>query len=526
MTDKPSLCTSPLEAPPWLAGLSESQRQVASYHAGPQLVTAGPGSGKTRTLCAWIVELIRSAAARPDEILAVTFTRRAAAELHERLLGLLGAQTDQLLIGTFHRLALRLAPLPPTLRVGDESERLQLIEQARVGSGTRKSPAGLLSLLSLRKGQYPDYRDRLQSGELLLPTEEVQVFRRYEQLLAEHGLVDLDDLLLRALVAWNEGSACRAFRFVAVDEYQDVSATQRALVVRLGQSATVLAIGDPDQAIYAFRGGEVRHFRGFVDDFPGSVSRFLVDNYRSTPQIVMAAAAVISGNSQRTAPPPRPQLPAGSSLLLWRNLSVFGEAQRLIREIECLVGGTSLLSHDRRQTSSWRSGDYGFADIAILTRTVARADAIASALGEAGLPYSRPSQPRPPLEPSGQPAIERCEPVYESDQLEDQRIAVLTLHGAKGLEFAVVFLVGLEATQLPGPGRSEEEREEERRLFYVGMTRAKELLYLSYVESPTTDSAARFDGAPSPFLGEVPIDLMTAEPAPKKRRPKPQLRLF
>ena len=116
--------------------------------------------------------------------------------------------------------------------------------------------------------------------------------------------------------------------------------------------------------------------------------------------------------------------------------------------------------------------------------------------------------------------------MYESDQLEDQRIAVLTLHGAKGLEFAVVFLAGLEATQLPGPGRSDEEREEERRLFYVGMTRAKELLYLSYVESPTTDSAARFDGAPSPFLGEVPIELMTADPAPKQRRPKPQLRLF
>ncbi len=526
MSDEPSQGRADLDDKPWLAGLSEAQRQVASYRSGPQLVTAGPGSGKTRTLCAWIVELIRSAAARPDEILAVTFTRRAAVELHDRLSGLLGAQTDQLLIGTFHRLALRLAPLPPTLQVAQEIERLQLIEQASVGSGTRKSPSSLLSLLSLRKGQYPDYRERLQSGELLLPAEEVQVFRRYEQLLAEHGLVDLDDLLLRALVALNEGSACRAFRFLAVDEYQDVSATQRALVVRLGQSATVLAIGDPDQAIYAFRGGEVRHFRGFVDDFPGTVSRFLIENYRSTPQIVMAAAAVIARNSQRTAPPPRSQLPTGSSLLLWRNSSGFGEAQRLVREIECLIGGTSLLSHDRRQTASWRAGAYGFADVAILTRNVARADAIASALGEAGLPYSRPSQARRPSGQPSQPAIERCEPMYESDQLEDQRIAVLTLHGAKGLEFAVVFLAGLEATQLPGPGRSDEEREEERRLFYVGMTRAKELLYLSYIESPTTDSAARFDGAPSPFLGEVPIELMTTEPAPKQRRPKPQLRLF
>lgn len=163
MSDEPSQGRAQLDDKPWLAGLSEAQRQVASYRSGPQLVTAGPGSGKTRTLCAWIVELIRSAAARPDEILAVTFTRRAAVELHDRLSGLLGAQTDQLLIGTFHRLALRLAPLPPTLRVGDESERLQLIEQASVGSGTRKSPPSLLSLLSLRKGQYPDYRESMNT---------------------------------------------------------------------------------------------------------------------------------------------------------------------------------------------------------------------------------------------------------------------------------------------------------------------------------------------------------------------------
>ena len=125
---------------PWLFGLSPTQRQVATCVDGPQLVTAGPGSGKTRTLCAWIVELLRAAQVAPEDILAVTFTRRAARELSERLQQLLGAQTEQLLIGTFHRLALRLAPLPPSLHVVEEPTRLALIEQATVGSGSRKSP--------------------------------------------------------------------------------------------------------------------------------------------------------------------------------------------------------------------------------------------------------------------------------------------------------------------------------------------------------------------------------------------------
>jgi superfamily I DNA/RNA helicase len=154
----------------------------------------------------------------------------------------------------------------------------------------------LLSLLSLRKGQHPDFDQRLQSGELSVSDEELQVFRHYTTQLRELGLCDLDDLLLRALHFIEAGTAQRQFRFIAVDEYQDVSATQRALVVALGRTATVLAIGDPDQAIYSFRGGEVRHFLGFCDDFPSAQSRYLVENYRSTPQIVAASAAVIAHN--------------------------------------------------------------------------------------------------------------------------------------------------------------------------------------------------------------------------------------
>ncbi|HNO69352.1 MAG TPA: ATP-dependent helicase [Pseudomonadota bacterium] len=501
----------------WLDGLSPAQKEVATYATGPQLVTAGPGSGKTKTLCAWISELLAQDLCRPKEILAVTFTRRAAGELRERLSGLLGPLADALLIGTFHHFSLALVPLVSPLRLAEESERLQFVEEARVGSGCRKSPASLLSLLSLRKGQHPDYPDRLARGDLDVSPDELVVFQRYAALCAQHNVLDLDDLLLRALASLRSGLTSPLFRFVAVDEYQDVSAVQRALTVELGKTATVLAIGDPDQAIYAFRGGEVRHFRDFVTDFPAAQVRYLCENYRSTAEIVGAASAVIVANPGRTAPPPVPCRPAGGKIQLLRSPSLRSEAVRIVHEIERLIGGSSLSLHDRRLTDLWRAGSYGFSDIAILTRTIARADAVAEALHTAGLPFSRPSKAQTPLSalPDASPPPN---PVWECDHLEDQRIAVLTLHGSKGLEFPVVFVVGLEASVIPGPGRDDDQREEERRLFFVGMTRAKDHLYLSRIEA---------DGcAPCPFLSQVPAELTESE-APKKPNPqKPQLRLF
>ncbi len=502
---------------PWLVGLSTEQLQVATDSAGPQIVTAGPGSGKTRTLCAWIAERLANRECRPDELLAVTFTRRAAAELRERLGVLLGPQADALLIGTFHRLAQQLAPLPAGLRLLDEPARLALVEQAAVGSPTRKSPASLLSLLSLRKGQHPDYPDRLQRADLDVTPDELAVLRRYAASCAEAGLCDLDDLLLRALMAQQAGTASRSFRYVAVDEYQDVSAVQRALLLSLGQSARVLAIGDPDQSIYAFRGGEVRHFLGFLSDFPTAARRYLADNYRSTPQIVSASTAVIAQNPGRSAPPPVPRRSSGAPLRLLHSPSLRSEAVRIVHEIERLIGGSSMSQHDRRHTACWQAGSHGFSDIAILSRSIARADAVAEALGVAGLPFSRPSKLREVTAalPGDAPILD---PTWECDHLEDQRIAVLTLHGGKGLEFPVVFVIGLEAAVIPGPGRDDAAREEERRLLFVGMTRAQDLLYLSRIDAEGV--------LPCPFLGDIPPELTERDVPRPRKPPKPQLRLF
>lgn len=653
---------------PGIAGLTRAQREVVEHIGGPLLVVAGPGAGKTRTLTARLCHLIATAQVQPAEIVAVTFTRKAAGELQERLLAALGARARELTVGTFHRVALLLRPLPAGTTLLSEGDRILFCEQALEDVATRsaRQPARLAPklarVLSLLKGQRSDWLQGLEKPEPDRPEPVNQLAdqpadqfaeqlidqlvgahradfqaaaRRYAELLAQHQAEDLDDLLLHALSALRAGTAARAFSYIAVDEYQDVSGVQRELVRALGERAGVLAIGDPDQAIYAFRGAEVGHFHAFAQDFPGARLLHLRENFRSQSNLVAAAAAVIANQPARSAPQPIATRPAGAPLVRFTAPSPLGEALFIVREIDSLVGGTSLLSHDARRATAWAGASYGFSDIAVLTRTAARADELASALQQEGVPIQRPRRAHldsaaarelvaylrlcarpdepgadvgalwrvlrcearaaglapgaapPPLagvsgaarfaavpEPLrttiaariaallplalpdrltalakalgatekdtaavraqltqlGPQLLQLADHSHESDewQATEERVAVLTLHGAKGLEFPVVFVAGCEAGLLPGSACSPAELAEERRLFYVGLTRARDRLYVSCVSrDPTTAEPAPPPGdRPSPFLDELPAHLVH-RPAPPKRRPKPpQLKLF
>ena len=642
-------------SPPSLAaptGLTDAQQQVVYGSGGPLLVVAGPGAGKTRTLTARLQYLLATGQAQASEMVAVTFTRKAAAELQTRLESALGDCARAITVGTFHRLALLLRPLPEGTALISEGDRVFFCERALEQLG---SPAGskdaalqarravkLAQALSLLKGQRSDFMEVLRCGgpQLAELTEGLwrddgvdfaAAVQRYQELLAGYQAEDLDDLLLQALKALRLGTAPRAFRHVAVDEYQDVSGVQRELIQALGRSAEVLAIGDPDQAIYAFRGAQVRHFHAFASDFPAARTIYLRENFRSAANLVEAAAAVIAHNPDRTAPPPLPVRPAGAPITRFGAASLLGEALLIVREIERLVGGISLLSHDTRRAAAWSSASYSFSDVAVLTRTARRADELAAALQQEGVPILRPRRahldsgaardllaylrlcthpdelgadvgallrvlrlearnlglpiklaelptgvfspaarfaavPEPlrtviaervsglvalPLPARlaalaaklGTPEkdaaavraqLERLEPQalplaeesHETDEWEpeQERVAVLTLHSAKGLEFPVVFVAGCEAGLLPGRGCSDAEVAEERRLFYVGLTRAQDRLYVSCV-SRDAATAAPAD-QPSPFLDELPAHLVD-RPAPPKRKPKPpQLKLF
>lgn len=658
----------------FLDGLTEPQRRAASITLGPALVTAGPGAGKTRTLTARLGYLIACGHARPSEIVAVTFTRKAAAELRTRLAALLGPASEALTVGTFHRLAVLLRPLPAGVRILDESERLALAQQvvraAHPALGRTRATqraARLVQALSLCKAARSDWSEALARAELLIPEDPAESLRdelaAYEALRIAYHAEDLDDLLIAAVRALRDGSAERRFRFVSVDEYQDVSGVQRELVRALYDAAvlpgdpephrrSVFAIGDPDQAIYAFRGADVAHFAAFPKDFPGAALVGLRENFRAAAQLVEASAAVIAQNPERgAAGAPLAVRPSGAPLIFIPSPSLQAEALFIVREIERLVGGTSLLSHDQGRALAWAAGDYAFSDFAVLTRTAARADQLAESLTREGLPLVRPrrahlsseaahellaylrfvTKPADPLplwrvldcelralSPADRPersppslnladrdapigavaaAVEEAlgpriaevigrrhallaalpldarlaaiaaqlktppeavaavrghlartgrltatsdaasETAEDAPLLRDllaladeadewherlERVAVLTLHGSKGLEFPVVFLSGCEAELIPGTPRKTDadtvarHLAEERRLFYVGLTRARDLLYLTHVSARTA----------SPLLAEIPPHLTFSPPPPKRRPPPPQLKLF
>ena len=594
-----------------LHGLTPQQREAAVAMESA-LVVAGPGSGKTRTLIARLAYLLEAGIAQPQELCAITFTRRAAAELRERLQRSLGAMADRITVGTFHQLALLLRPLPPNVRLISDADRQALLIHVLRAQQNSERPWTQTTLLrrarrvgeaiSLYKGRGGDaLLARLIAPETMQadhaepsvdsPPWLWPAMRAYQTWLAALDLEDLDDLLIAAAKACPCGQVTPRYRFIHVDEYQDTNGVQRELLIALSQGgARVFAIGDPDQSIYAFRGADLGNFFAFPQDFAGTQRFFLRDNFRSTATLVSAATALIRHGAADDGPSPRAQRSGGERVQLRPFPSPLAEAIAIAREIERLVGGTSLTSHDQGRATAWSSGRYGFSDIAVLTRTAARADAVALALHREGIPTLRPRRARPPdadrtasdesaqdqnasesEDPSTQAsafatALQRIRQppqrtsdtsdrvgcnddavraqrdtsagdaayadlraalnpeaesevciAHESDEWDArfERVAVLTLHGSKGLEFPVVFLCGSEAELLPGRASEQDAIAEERRLFYVGMTRAKDLLWISHA------------GPASPFVDALPADCtQKVAPAVPRRAKPPQLKLF
>lgn len=583
-----------------LRALTPAQRDAA-LSMGPTLVVAGPGSGKTHTLVSRLVYLIESGLAQPHELCAITFTRKAAAELAERLHRELGTQASQLTVGTFHQLALRLRPLPPAVRLIHEADRHALLLHVLRHSPHSGRALGDITLhrrarrvseaLSLLKGRSCADRATLDQPTDRIPASDQPPWLQpamwaYHAWMTALDLEDLDDLLVAATQVCQASTYTCPYRFVHVDEYQDTSGVQRELLLALAHAgAQIFAIGDPDQSIYAFRGASLSNFFAFPSDFPGSRICYLRENFRATSTLVDATTVLIRQACERgpfaDGPPPQAQRAAGERVQLYPAHSPLSEAIAIAREIERLVGGTSLTSHDQKRATAWASGRFSFSDIAVLTRTAARADDVAMALHREGIPTLRPRKVRPscevdvptddsanapgsaasdrsasdavatrasladalaqapstpqevrpagdatsPQERSAYDVLRRAlSPVsddelglaHESDEWDArfERVAVLTLHGAKGLEFPVVFLCGSEAELLPGRASSPDAIAEERRLFYVGMTRAKDRLWISHV------------GPRSPFVDALPTDCIVTNTPPPRRAKPPQLKLF
>jgi len=542
------------------AVLDPEQRAAAEHVDGALLIVAGPGTGKTRTLTHRLAHLITRYGARPEQCLAVTFSRRAAAEMEERLVDLVPAAAGRIVVATFHGLGLRLlkeqaAGLPDSFRVATPEEQIE------IAGGKR--PLEEIGRARRLRGIDPE----AAIAPAIAP-ENADLVTAYQDALQARGLLDFDDLLLRPLALLRERPDLAAswrerFRWISIDEYQDIDPLQYALIRRLAPpGANVCAIGDPDQSIYGFRGADVGFFLRFREDWPAARVVRLTRNYRSTRTLVEAACQAIRPES--LVPERRlvaVRTGADARVVIERAASERAEAEMVVQTLEEIFGGTSSFSFDSGRVRSEDSGDAGdagaelsFADVAILYRTDAQAPPLIEALGRAGIPFQKRSH-RPLTEQAGVGALlsilrersleERQTVSVEAlldqasaahllaaaellrplatrfgDDLDGflaaaavggevdtwdpraERVSLLTLHASKGLEWPVVFLVGCEDGLLPlrWPGSDFEQQDtaEERRLFFVGMTRARSRLFLF-------SSARR---PPSPFLADLDAALV------------------
>src|SRR5215207_8934314 len=386
-----------------LGGLDPDQRVAAGAEAGPLLVVAGPGTGKTRTLTHRLAYLIEERGMAAERCLAISFTRRACGELRERLDALVPREAGRALVTTFHGLGLRIlreqheaVRLGPGFRVADDVERLELLAEV-LGCPEREARRLLPELVRRKRDRalrWPDLDPE--------PSEVAGPLARYEAALRKLDLVDLDDLLALpvTLLAGDPALAARyreRFGFVAVDEYQDVDELQyRLLRLLTTPDANLCVIGDPDQAIYGFRGADVGFFLRFTEDFPGATTVRLTRNYRSSPAIVAGALQAIAPSTlvagRELAAMAGADAPA--RITIHQAASDLAEAEFVVQTIDRLLGGASFLSLDSGRADGGAEHGLSFADIAVLYRTDAQSGPLAEALGRAGMPFQKRSHDR------------------------------------------------------------------------------------------------------------------------------------
>jgi DNA helicase-2/ATP-dependent DNA helicase PcrA len=369
-----------------LDALNPEQRKAVLHVDGPLLILAGAGSGKTRVITSRIAHLVGNGHAGPQEILAVTFTNKAAEEMRNRVEALLGADCSRMWVSTFHSLCARLlrrdAPaigLSRDFVIYDASDQLTVVKQALKALRIDDSfvqPRAALSTISHAKNRMESPRDMASAGGWTPRRDEyAKIYAYYANALKDANALDFDDLLLKTVDLF-EGSPgvrekyARGFRFVMVDEYQDTNRPQYLLIRRLAEiHRNLCVVGDPDQSIYKWRGADLRNILDFEQDFPEATIIKLEQNYRSSQVILDAASAVIQQNRNR------------KEKRLWTD-------RKGGRRIVYFRGGDELEEADYI-TRVAREGlaDDADATVAVLYRTNAQSRAIEDALMREGVAY-------------------------------------------------------------------------------------------------------------------------------------------
>jgi DNA helicase II / ATP-dependent DNA helicase PcrA len=302
--------------PPYLAALNPAQREAVEAVEGPVLVLAGAGTGKTRVLTTRLAHILATRRAFPGQLLAVTFTNKAAREMRERLEKTIGAAVDGLWLGTFHSLAARIlrrhaerVGLKSNFTILDTDDQLRLVKQIVAAAGVddrRIPPRALLSAFERWKdrGLRPD-QVPADEAAMVADGRAREFFGEYERRLVALNAADFGDLLLHNLTLFTNHADVladyqRRFRYILVDEYQDTNVAQYLWLRLLAQAhRNLCCVGDDDQSIYSWRGAEVGNILRFEHDFPGAKIVRLEQNYRSTPHILAAASGLIAHNAGR-----------------------------------------------------------------------------------------------------------------------------------------------------------------------------------------------------------------------------------
>jgi DNA helicase-2/ATP-dependent DNA helicase PcrA len=556
-----------LDAGSILAALNPEQRSAAEATRGPVCILAGAGTGKTTTITRRIAWQVASGAFPSSEVVAVTFTDKAASELRGRLAAL---GVDGVRASTFHSTALAL------LHRFDEPPGRILATKAlllrRIGNGLprpyRFRPAGDLATevewAKNRRLTPQTYLHGLGEHEPPLPPDlALRVFREYERRKAEAGALDFEDLLERAigLLERDEHSLATVrerWRAFTVDEYQDVNLLQQTLLdLWLGERDDVCVVGDDYQSIYGFAGASAEWLLALPRRFPHAHVVRLERNYRSTPQVLGLANRLVPklGGSEKTL---RPTLAAGPEPELRRCLDAEEQAAAVVGRVrELAAAGVALeeqavLVRTNARTAeleeAFHEGGIHFQGASLLDRDAARgllkalrgdasaraADAVRRAVEAQGL-VAEPPEKLGEREQTRQADLGRLVRLAEeygegtagefAASLRERfgasagaGVHLLTLHRAKGLEFEAVHLPRLEEGELPSRRARGDEIAEERRLLYVGLTRAKRHLLLTWSGRPSRFLAELGAPASSPAVAKPKLDETPAVLALKEWR--------
>ena len=608
---------------PIIAGLNQKQKEAVETLEGPLLILAGAGSGKTKTLTHRIANLIQHGV-HPEEILALTFTNKAAREMRERLASLLGMHNSYTFMpwmGTFHSICVKIlrreainVGLTEKFIIYDTSDRQTLIKHAmkRLSISDKKIKAKAVeAAISNAKNQGQDSDDLAAEASYPNQRDIAKIYKEYESERKKADAVDFDDLLLYVARLFQNRPDVRKkwqkhFRHILIDEYQDTNHIQYQIVKLLvDEKQNICVVGDDWQSIYSWRGADFTNILNFEQDFPGAKVIKLEQNYRSTQNILDASQKVIEKNEQRTDKLLFTEMGKGAPITIEKLRDERAEAEwvaNIIKQSKRSLGDFAVLYRTNAQSQAFERvfvehnipyklvGGVRFydrkeikdilaylhlivnpKDVVALSRVINvptrgigavslgrildgdlshltpkimqkyeaflkilddlrnKTDAPAELINELlnKINYRQYLEQEDKLkaeerlenievlvgEVSAYPTLDDflADAALMSSADEDSSkdsVTLMTLHAAKGLEFPVVFLVGLEEGLLPHVRSFEEkleEIEEERRLAYVGMTRAMEELFLSYALSRFNFGGRNYN-MPSRFLTDLGYD--------------------